>query len=228
MTIARLLHALFAEAKASHESLHFVERQCGMERLRKELPLLGIRTGGVSSNEVLKVFECIWPKQIAYEYLPAWGTNSNDLREAIERLRDVVDDAVRDDGGETCVRVFEIAAIREFDANAITVPCVANVFTGDCQHFLGEIDRDDLYVRRLFRELDRYACGAGSDIENRSRDVWERQQKIRDEHLVHRGVVHRIVIAGVFGRVHHFRFENSKQHRELPIIAAFEFEPTLC
>lgn len=67
VAIARLLHALFREAEAAHEFLHFLERQGSMERLRKKLPLLWVRTSGIGSNEMLKVFQCIWPKQIANE-----------------------------------------------------------------------------------------------------------------------------------------------------------------
>src|SRR5262249_33669795 len=68
----------------------------------------------------------------------------------------------------------------------------------------------------LAAELDWDEGRAGAEIEDRPAAVPDGEE-VGDEDSVYGRVVHRVVVARLLGRVHHFRFEHAGQHRALSI-----------
>src|SRR5207244_2542266 len=73
------------------------------------------------------------------------------------------------------------------------------------------INGHDYRGRNTATEFERNLGGAGADVENGVVPVPDREE-VRDEESIDRGVVHRVVIAGFLGRIHHLGFETARQH----------------
>ena len=86
------------------------------------------------------------------------------------------------------------------------------------EHGIGQVDGVDRHLRRPAAEENRDSRGARPHVEDVEGPAFfatlrHERQKVVPEARVDLDVVHRVVVAGLFFRVHHLDFEHARNHR---------------
>ncbi len=127
----------------------------------------------------------------------------------------MVHDAVGDCRRQCAVGQRQPLGVDVLEADAVGKVGPLDVAGGQREHRLGEIDRHDPQAGILAAKFDRNLRGAGAQVEHFD-VVWqagrgEGCQKVGGEAVVHLAVIHRVVVAGFVGRVHHLGLEDAAQ-----------------
>ena len=128
---------------------------------------------------------------------------------------DVVDDAVGDHRPERGGSVRHGLGVDALQPDSFGEAGAADVVAAHGQHVVGQVDGHDL-CRGDRRHNSIGICAVpGADVEDGVGPVPDGEE-VGDEGAVDGGVVHRVVVTGFLGRVHHLGFEDARQHRRLP------------
>jgi hypothetical protein len=111
MSIRRHLYGIFREAELGDDIPHFVQRQRSAEGICEEVFLIRRSARGVSFDEALNFQFAGRAAEVAMKLDAAGGGETHGLGDHLPRLRDVMQDAVADDGVETCVGKWQALCV---------------------------------------------------------------------------------------------------------------------
>jgi hypothetical protein len=101
------------------ELLHLFDAQCGLQRVAKESPLIRCAVGGMQGNEGVELCRRRGAPQILDKESSARLRDACDLPKNRQRLGNVVNQAVRDDGVERTLGETGVFCVAREDLNAL-------------------------------------------------------------------------------------------------------------
>jgi len=211
MAIAGLPHPLRVKRQAAHQVADFFHCQRGPERVLEHLLLVQVGRTSIGLHQVLDRAVVLGPQQVAHEQHAPGRHDAGHLFQDLERLGNVVNDAVGHDRVEGAVGERQLFGITSLQVDSRAEAGAVHVGLGHPQHMVGGVNGNEVGSLRLTAKLDGDLGGAGADIEDGA--VWPpKSEEIRDQRPIDLGVVHGIVVAGLLCGVHDFGFEDAGKH----------------
>ncbi len=211
MPVRRLPHAGRIEAQRADDTLRVRQRQRRVQRVGEHLLLMGVRAARVHFDQLRQSCTILRPQQVAHEQSRGRRGDAHHLGEDAGRFGNVVDDAVGDHRPERAGGVGHRLGVDALQPDAVCAAGAADVVAADGQHVFGEVDGDDARRTVLAAQFDGDLGGAGANVED-GIGVIPDGEEVGDEDAVDRRMVHRVVVAGFGGGIHHLNFQDARQH----------------
>lgn len=215
MTIRGQNGTLIRNPAASQNLPHLLKGQGRVERVREESPRGRRFVSRVCIDKRLKLLASRRPGQISHEKPTIGAERPDHLRKDWSRLGNVMNDGIRDDGGEWAFHRGDRASVLLLKQDAVLKSRLGHIPTSDLEHRLGEVDPQDAHVGVSAAEGDRDPRGAGPDVQDQPLHMpAERAEKVSDEAFVDVMVIHGVVVDGFLRAIHRLGFKNARQHGE--------------
>ena len=209
MPIGGLADLERVKAKRGHEVADLGQRQGGVQRVGEHPLLMGVGPRRVQLDQAAQRRFVVGPKQVAHEQDAAGRRHAHHFRQHGLWLGDVMHDAVGDHRPEGAGGEGQPFGVAPLQMNAIRQAGPVHVVAAHGQHLFGQIDGDDDGRGALAAKFDGDLGGPRAHVEDGIATV-PGGEEVRHEDAVDRGVVHRVVVAGFLGGIHHFGFEDAR------------------
>src|SRR5438132_167591 len=130
MPVCRLPNRTRGVTRPGDQVPHLRETERGVQRIRKHLALMGVGAAGISCDQVGERLLIGRPKQITNEEQPAWFENAAHLPQSVQRLGNMMHDAVRNDGGESGIGMRQVLGIAACQLQTAGENCLACLEAG--------------------------------------------------------------------------------------------------